>query len=297
MMRQTFVSPEPTEPTDPIILLIQFQRVTSETTDSFICVSFHNSFTLNLLEYVLPPVSVGSVVKEKNVLSRFELDNLSQPCYRSAHVRHTYRTLHLVRTSTNSSTPFLKRYGHPTVVTPSRRPIPSMARMDIVKPSSRSYRSLDLLYARAFNYIDETSIWPKYEVFPYLQYLTEAGVLPDWKWRYYAKYKDVVAAAGRCDLLKEEDHFARWVIDEDFRRSIKRIYLTFPDSILHFVLRAMGRLNGASMTKREYLELARSCGNCRNTALKYLNDILYRMQITIDSSNIINPENKVFILK
>jgi hypothetical protein len=161
-----------------------------------------------------------------------------------------------------------------------------------------SDHSLDLLYARAFNYIDETSIWPKYEVFPYLQHLTEAGVLPDWKWRYYAKYNDVVATAGRYDLLKKEDHISRWVIDEDFRRSIKRIYLTFPDSILHFVLRAMGRLNGASMTKREYLELARSCGNCRNTALKYLDDIIYRMQITFDyTSKIINPENKVFILK
>lgn len=160
-----------------------------------------------------------------------------------------------------------------------------------------SDRSLDLLYARAFNYIDETSIWPKYEVFPYLQYLTEAGVLPDWKWDHYAKYNDVVAAAGRCDLLKKEDHISRWVIDEDFRRSIKRIYLTFPDNILHFVLRAMGRLNGDSMTKREYIELARSCSRSRNTALKYLNDILYRMQITIDSSNIINPERKIFILK
>lgn len=161
-----------------------------------------------------------------------------------------------------------------------------------------SDHSLDLLYARAFNYIDETSIWPKYEVFPYLQHLTEAGVLPDWKWRYYSKYKEVVAAAGRCDLLKEEDHFARWVIDEDFRRSIKRIYLTFPDNILHFVLRAMGRLNGDSMTKREYLELAQSCSRSRNTALKYLDDIIYRMQITFDyTSKIINPENKVFILK
>lgn len=160
-----------------------------------------------------------------------------------------------------------------------------------------SDRSLDLLYARAFNYIDETSIWPKYEVFPYLQYLTEAGVLPDWKWDHYAKYNDVVATAGRYDLLKKEDHISRWVIDEDFRRSIKRIYLTFPDNILHFVLRAMGRLNGDSMTKREYIELARSCSRSRNTALKYLNDILYRMQITIDSSNIINPERKIFILK
>jgi len=85
MMRQKFVSPEPTEPPEPILLLIQFQRVPSDTTDSFLCVSFHNSFALNSLAYVLPPVSVGSVVKEKNVLSRFELDNLSQPCYRSAH--------------------------------------------------------------------------------------------------------------------------------------------------------------------------------------------------------------------
>lgn len=54
MMRQTFVSPEPPEPTDPIILLIQFQRVPSDTTDSFLCVSFHNLFALNLLAYVLP---------------------------------------------------------------------------------------------------------------------------------------------------------------------------------------------------------------------------------------------------
>lgn len=185
--------------------------------------------------------------------------------------------------------------------------VPLMPTKEMVRAFARttylgelSDRSLDLLYARAFNYINETSIWPKYEVFPYLQHLTEAGVLPDWKWYHYAKYKDVVATAGRYDLLQQEqkDHFSRWVIDEDFRRSIIRIYHTFPDNILHFVLRAMGRLNGASMTKREYLELARSCSRSRNTALKYLDDILYRMQITFDyTSKIINPENKVFILK
>lgn len=185
--------------------------------------------------------------------------------------------------------------------------VPLMPTKEMVRAFARttylgelSDRSLDLLYARAFNYINETSIWPKYEVFPYLQHLTEAGVLPNWKWYHYAKYKDVVATAGRYDLLQQEqkDHFSRWVIDEDFRRSIIRIYHTFPDNILHFVLRAMGRLNGASMTKREYLELARSCSRSRNTALKYLDDILYRMQITFDyASNIINPENKVYILK
>lgn len=54
MMRQPSVSPEPTEPTEPILLLIQFQRVSSETTGGPKAVSFHNSFALNSLAYVLP---------------------------------------------------------------------------------------------------------------------------------------------------------------------------------------------------------------------------------------------------
>ena len=54
MMRQPSVSPEPTEPTEPILLLIQFQRVSSETTAVKLHVSFHNSFALNSLAYVLP---------------------------------------------------------------------------------------------------------------------------------------------------------------------------------------------------------------------------------------------------
>ena len=53
-MRQPSVSPEPTEPTDPIILPIYVQRVPSDTTDSFLRVSFHNSFAFNSLAYVLP---------------------------------------------------------------------------------------------------------------------------------------------------------------------------------------------------------------------------------------------------
>lgn len=54
MMRQPSVSPEPTEPPEPILLLIQFQRVSSETTAGPKAVSFHNSFALNSLAYVLP---------------------------------------------------------------------------------------------------------------------------------------------------------------------------------------------------------------------------------------------------
>lgn len=82
-----------------------------------------------------------------------------------------------------------------------------------------------------------------------------------------------------------------------YAQALKSLYKTIPLKVQLLALSTLGRLNGASMTKREYIELARSCGNSRNTALKYLGDILSSMWTTIDSSNIINPERKIFILK
>ena len=141
MMRQTFVSPEPTEPTDPSILLILFQRVPSGTTDSLLCVSFHNSFALNSLAYALPPASVGSVGSVGSVDKTFCPGLGLTTCLHHATVPPVYN-MPIAPSAPRglfypSSTPFLKRYGHPAAAAPPRRPVPGMARKDIVKPPPR----------------------------------------------------------------------------------------------------------------------------------------------------------------
>lgn len=156
---------------------------------------------------------------------------------------------------------------------------------------------IDKLHARAFNKVAEDSVWPKAEVYSYLRHPSVRAIISDTNEARKTTFYEVSKIAGRGDWNMAKDYVEEQYQLGKYAQALKSLYKTIPLKVQLLALSTLGRLNGASMTKREYIELARSCGNSRNTALKYLDDILYRMQITIDSSNIINPERKIFILK
>lgn len=156
---------------------------------------------------------------------------------------------------------------------------------------------IDKLHARAFNKVAEDSVWPKAEVYSYIRHPMARAILATSEYDFDAKFLDMARIAGREDWLSQREYVWKLSVDYDYALTLKFLYNIIPLKVQLLALSTMGRLNGASMTKRDYLRIAQSCGNSRNTALKYLEYILSSMWTTIDSSNIINPERKIFILK
>ena len=155
---------------------------------------------------------------------------------------------------------------------------------------------IDKLHARAFNKVAEDSIWPKYEVYSYFDHVGVWDIISDTKETLETKFHEMIA--GREDWNRAKDYVEEQYELGKYAQALKSIYKRTPLKVQFLILSALGRANGSPMTKQEYLRLAQSCGNCRNTALKYLNlYIPYPLITSKYNPEIINPDKKVFALK
>lgn len=155
---------------------------------------------------------------------------------------------------------------------------------------------IDKLYARAFNKVAEDSVWPKAEVYSYFDHVGVWDIIANSKETLETKFHEMIAE--REDWLQHKDYVEEQYELGKYAQALKSIYKRTPLKVQFLILSALGRANGASISKQEYLRLAQSCGNCRNTALKYLNlYIPYPLITSKYNPEIINPERKVFALK